>query len=73
VASRSLPSPHLGYYNKMKKQNKTATEVMIQEEAVYLAKMNYLLAKALLTGKINSVIVRWAEEIVALHEAKPKK
>jgi len=52
----------------MKKQNKTATEVMLQEEVIYLAKMNYLLAKALLTGKINSNIVRWAEEIVALYK-----
>jgi len=54
--------------NTMKKQNKTATEVMLQEEVIYLAKMNYLLAKALLTGKINSNIVRWAEEIVALYK-----
>jgi len=60
-----------------KNKNSTASEIIWQErlarETKYVAKMNYLMAKALLTGKISSEVVRWAEELVSVYGKELEK
>ncbi len=41
----------------------TATEAQIIERAKYEAKMNYCIAKALVEGKVDSNVLRWAEQV----------
>lgn len=41
----------------------TGTEIAIIEQAKYLSKMNWRMAKALVEGKIDSRLLRFAEEV----------
>lgn len=55
----------------MQKNNKraiTATEIIMLQEAKYRVRMNYLMAKALVEGKVKSDVLRYAEMIVSSGE-----
>ena len=46
-----------------KTHNITATEIMMMEQAKYESSMNWKMAKALVEGKVDSVVLRYAEQI----------
>lgn len=46
----------------------TATAIMLQREAENKSRMDYLMAKALLTGKLESRVISWAEQVVYVYE-----
>ena len=48
--------------HKKDKGDKTMTEVMLMREAQARAKMNWLMAKALVEGKVNSRVLSYAEQ-----------
>jgi hypothetical protein len=58
---------------KNNKKFMTATAVQIQRDAKNKLYMDYLMAKALLTGQIDSKVIKWAEEIVYVYEKLLKK
>lgn len=46
-----------------KQGGKTATEVMFSEQAKYITRMNWLMAKALVEGKVSSRVLQYAESV----------
>lgn len=48
---------------KKHKLSPTATEVMLNEANEYYQRMNWLMAKALVEGKVSSGVLSYAEEV----------
>lgn len=46
-----------------KQGGQTATETMILEQAKYHTRMNWLMAKALVEGKVSSRVLQYAESV----------
>ena len=51
----------------------TAMAASMAEETAFRMRMDYLMAKALLTGQLDSRVIKWAEQVVSIYERESEK